>query len=177
MADGDTVDIGDTVDMVRELYEGCYRRLVGQLFAICGNLGEAEDAVQEAFVQAVEKPRRFAQLDNPEAWLRTVALNAVRRRYRRATRFHGLLSRAGVPETTMTGLTADRVALVAALRQLPYEQREAIVLHHIVDLPVREIAVQLGVPEGTVKARLSRGRAGLAPLVHEFDDAEEVNHV
>jgi RNA polymerase sigma-70 factor (ECF subfamily) len=47
MADGDTV---------RELYEGCYRRLVGQLFAICGNLGEAEDAVQEAFVRAVEKP-------------------------------------------------------------------------------------------------------------------------
>ena len=51
-------------------------------------------------------------------------------------------------------------------------------LHHIVDLPVREIAVQLGVPEGTIKARLSRGRAGLAPLVHEVaDDAEEVNHV
>jgi DNA-directed RNA polymerase specialized sigma24 family protein len=104
MADGDTV---------RELYEGCYRRLVGQLFAICGNLGEAEDAVQEAFVRAVEKPQRLAQLDNPEAWLRTVALNAVRRRYRRATRFHGLLSRAGVPETTTTGLSADRVALVA----------------------------------------------------------------
>lgn len=169
MADGDTV---------RELYEGCYRRLVGQLFALCGNLGEAEDAVQEAFVWAIEKPRRFAQLDNPEAWLRTIALNAVRRRYRRATRFHGLLSRAGIPETTTTGLSADRVALVEALRQLPYEQREAIVLHHIADLPVGEIAVQLGVPEGTVKARLSRGRARLAPLVHEFaDDAKEVNHV
>ncbi|WP_410786869.1 RNA polymerase sigma factor [Kribbella sp. C-35] len=169
MADGDTV---------RELYEGCYRRLVGQLFAICGNLGEAEDAVQEAFVRAVEKPQRLARLDNPEAWLRTVALNAVRLRYRRATRFHGLFSRAGLPETTTAGLSADRVALVDALRQLPYEQREAIVLHHIVDLPVGEIAVQLRVPEGTVKARLSRGRSRLAPLLHEFaDDAEEVNHV
>ncbi|WP_344240741.1 RNA polymerase sigma factor [Kribbella hippodromi] len=180
MADGDTV---------RELYEGCYRRLVGQLFAICGNLGEAEDAVQEAFVRAVEKPRRFAQLENPEGWLRTVALNAVRQRYRRALRFHGLMSRAGLAETTTAGLSADRVALVEALRHLPYEQREAIVLHHIVDLPVREIAVQLRVAEGTVKARLSRGRSRLAPLVHEFaddaddataegaDDAEEVNHV
>jgi RNA polymerase sigma-70 factor (ECF subfamily) len=168
MADGDTV---------RELYEGCYRRLVGQLYAICGNLGEAEDVVQEAFVRAVEKPRRFAQLDNPEAWLRTVALNALRQRYRRATLFRGFASRA-VPETTTAGLSADRVALVEALRQLPYEQREAIALHHIVDLPVREIAVQLGVAEGTVKARLARGRARLAPLVHEFaDDAEEVNHV
>lgn len=165
-------------ETVRELYEGCYRRLVGQLFAICGNRGEAEDAVQEAFVKAVEKPRRFAQLDNPEAWLRTVALNVVRRRYRRANRFHGLLSRQVVPVTTTTGMSADRVALVEGLRQLPYEQREAIALHHIVDLPVREIAVQLGVPEGTIKARLTRGRARLAPLVQEFaDDAEEVNHV
>jgi DNA-directed RNA polymerase specialized sigma24 family protein len=51
-------------------------------------------------------------------------------------------------------------------------------LHHIVDLPVREIAVQLGVPEGTVKARLARGRTRLAPLVREFaDDVEEVGHV
>lgn len=167
-------------DTVRELYEGCYRRLVGQVFAICGNAGEAEDAVQEAFVRAVEKPRRFAQMDNQEAWLRTVALNVLRSRYRRATRFHGLLSRQAAPVTTTTGtgMSADRVALVEALRQLPYEQREAIALHHIVDLPVREIAAQLGVPEGTIKARLARGRARLAPLVHEFaDDAEEVNHV
>ncbi|MFF0269926.1 RNA polymerase sigma factor [Kribbella sp. NPDC004536] len=162
-------------DRVRELYDGCYRRLVGQLFAVCGDLGVAEDAVQEAFVRAVEKPRRFAQLDNPEAWLRTVALNAVRRRYRRAAKFQGLLSRVDVPETVVAGLSADRVALVEALRQLPYEQREAIVLHHIADLPVGEIAVQLRVPLGTVKARLSRGRARLAPLVQEF--AEEVNHV
>jgi RNA polymerase sigma-70 factor (ECF subfamily) len=165
-------------DSVRELYEGCYRRLVGQVFAVCGNRGEAEDAVQEAFVRAVEKPRRFAQIDNQEGWLRTVALNVLHSRYRRATRFHGLLSRQVVPVTTTAGMSADRVALVEALRQLPYEQREAIALHHIVDLPIREIAAQLGVPEGTVKARLTRGRARLAPLVHEFaDDAEEVNHV
>ena len=52
---------------LRELYDGCYRRLVGQLYALCGNLGEAEDAVQEAFVRAVEKPRRFKSVDNPEA--------------------------------------------------------------------------------------------------------------
>lgn len=164
---------------LRDLYHGCYRRLVGQLFAVCGNLGEAEDAVQEAFVRAVEKPRRFDRVENPEAWLRTVALNVVRSRYRRITRFHGLLAKAAIPPPgTAPGLSPDHVALVEALRQLPYEQREAITLHHIVDLPVREIAVQLGVPEGTVKARLTRGRSRLAPLVREFaDDSEEVDHV
>jgi RNA polymerase sigma factor (sigma-70 family) len=163
---------------LRELYDGCYRRLVGQLFAICGDLGEAEDAVQEAFVRAVEKPRRFARVDNPEAWLRTVALNVVRSRCRRATRFHGLLARAAAPPGPAPGLSADHVALVEGLRQLSYEQREVITLHHIVDLPVHEIAVLLGVPDGTVKARLARGRGRLAPLVHEFaDDVEEVDHV
>ena len=164
-------------ESLRDLYDGCYRRLVGQLYAICGNLGEAEDAVQEAFVRAVEKPRRFARVDNPEAWLRIVALNVVRRRYRRISRYHGLLSKAAPPGPA-PGLSPDRVALVEALRQLPWEQREAITLHHIVDLPVREVAVQLGVAEGTVKARLVRGRARLAPLVRAFvDDAEEVGHV
>lgn len=166
-------------ERVREIYDGCYRRLVGQLFAICGSLTEAEDAVQEAFVRAVEKPRRFAQVDNPEAWLRTVALNVVRTRYRRAGRFRGRMAEAmPPPNSQLPGLSADHVALVDGLRQLPYEQREAITLHHVADLPVREIAVMLGVPEGTVKARLARGRSRLAPLVHEFaDDAEEVGHV
>jgi RNA polymerase sigma-70 factor (ECF subfamily) len=162
---------------LRELYDGCYRRLVGQLFAVSGNLGEAEDAVQEAFVRAVEKPRRFARVDNPEAWLRIVALNVLRSRHRRETRYYGLLAKAAPPGSA-PGLSPDRVTLVEALRQLPFAQREAITLHHIVDLPVREIAVQLGIPEGTVKARLARGRARLAPLVREFaDDTEEVDHV
>jgi DNA-directed RNA polymerase specialized sigma24 family protein len=164
---------------LRGVYDGCYRRLVGQLFAICGNLGEAEDVVQEAFVRAVEKPRRFARVDNPEAWLRTVALNVLRSRYRRATRFRGLLAGAPPSSGHVPGLSADHVALVAGLRQLPYEQREALMLHHIVDLPIREIAVLLEVPEGTVKARLSRGRSRLAPLVHEFadDPAKETENV
>jgi RNA polymerase sigma-70 factor (ECF subfamily) len=49
-----------------------------------------------------------------------------------------------------------------ALQQLSLGQREALVLHHVVGLSVDEISDQLGVPAGTVKARLSRGRAALA---------------
>jgi RNA polymerase sigma factor (sigma-70 family) len=166
-------------DRLRELYDGCYRRLVGQLFSICGSVGDAEDAVQEAFVRAVEKPRRFRGLDNPEAWLRTVALNVLRSRYRRATRFRRLLAGTPPPPEHVPGLSGDHVALVAGLRQLPYDQREAITLYHVVDLPIREIAVLLGVAEGTVKARLSRARSRLASLVHEFadDPAKETENV
>ena len=169
-------------ESLRDLYDGSYRRLVGQLYTVCGSLSEAEDAVQEAFVRAVEKPRRFAAVDNPEAWLRVVALNIARSRFRRQDRHRQLVTEVLSPPESAPGLSPDHVALVEALRQLPYEQREAIALHHLVDLPVREIAGQLGVPEGTVKARLARGRAGLAPLVREFaddaaQDAQEADHV
>jgi RNA polymerase sigma-70 factor (ECF subfamily) len=58
---------------------------------------------------------------------------------------------------------------VAALRQLPEPQRRALVLHHVCDLPVHEVAAEVGAPEGTVKARLSRGRAALRTVLG--DDA------
>ena len=59
------------------------------------------------------------------------------------------------------------MAVVAALGRLPEDQRRALVLHHIADLPVAEVAREVGVAVGTVKARLSRGRATLALLLAE----------
>jgi RNA polymerase sigma-70 factor (ECF subfamily) len=61
--------------------------------------------------------------------------------------------------------SVDNVALVAALRQIPEAQRRAIVLHHLAGLSVAEVAHEVGAPEGTVKAWLSRGRAALAALL------------
>ena len=69
---------------MREVYDVSYPRLVVQLFALTGDLADAEDAVQEAFVKALGKGGGFEQVDNPEAWLRTVALNHVRNRWRHA---------------------------------------------------------------------------------------------
>jgi RNA polymerase sigma-70 factor, ECF subfamily len=66
----------------------------------------------------------------------------------------------------------DQVALIAALRQLPDTQRVAIVLHHLCDVSVDDIADEMGTPVGTVKARLSRGRAALLPLLHDDDRTE-----
>ncbi len=54
-----------------------------------------------------------------------------------------------------------------ALKQLPEPTRRAIVLHHLCDLPVDQVAAEMGVPVGTVKARLSRGRAALASLLSD----------
>jgi RNA polymerase sigma-70 factor (ECF subfamily) len=71
------------------------------------------------------------------------------------------------------------VALLAALRRLAPPTREAVVLHHLADLPVGEVAATLGVPVGTVKARLARGRAALARFLADDDPvplSEEIRH-
>jgi RNA polymerase sigma-70 factor (ECF subfamily) len=149
---------------LRELYDASYARLVGQLTAVTGSRTEAEDVVQEAFVRAIGQRRRFAAVDNPEAWLRTVALNIARSQWRRVRRHLALLPEL-LPDDPPADLSPDRVALLTALRRLPRAQQETIALHHLADLPVAEVAATLGVPVGTVKARLSRGRTALANLL------------
>ena len=64
-----------------------------------------------------------------------------------------------------------RVALARALQQLPADQRRAIVLYHLGDLSVAAVAAEMGVPVGTIKARLSRGRATLATLLGDSEGA------
>jgi RNA polymerase sigma-70 factor (ECF subfamily) len=161
----------DGVEAVQEAYRACYRRLVAQLFTLTRDLAEAQDVVQEAYARALVRPEHFLGLSDPEMWLRTVAMNLARSRFRRQRIFERLLSSGRVdrPEATVPGLSPDRVALVAALRRLRRPTREAVVLHHLADLPVEEVAATLGVPVGTVKARLSRGRAALARYL--TDDA------
>jgi RNA polymerase sigma-70 factor (ECF subfamily) len=156
-------------DAVRVVFEASYRRLVGQLYAVCGDLTEAEDVVAEAFARAVQHQRTFVRLDNPEAWLRTVAVNVSRTRYRKALRMvHGQQDAACHP-----ALDEERLALMAALRKLPHGQREAIALHYLADLPIHEVAEATGTTTGTVKSRLSRGRDALAVLLADLPDSSE----
>jgi RNA polymerase sigma-70 factor (ECF subfamily) len=160
-------------DRVRAVFEASYRRLVGQLYGVCGDLAEAEEVVAEAFARAVQHQRTFSRLDNPEAWLRTVAVNVSRTRFRRRLRIVSR-ERAAVDHPATDD---DRLALMAAMRQLPAAQREAIALHYLADLPIHEVAAATGSPVGTVKARLSRGRAALAVLLADLpDSSEEARH-
>ena len=153
-------------DRVRAVFEVSYRRLVGQLYGVCGDLTEAEEVVAEAFARAVQHQRTFERLDNPEAWLRTVAVNHVRNRWRHL----GVVRRVRVPAPGGPGaveLTPDHVALVTALAQLPHDLRLTAVLHYVADLSTTQVAAELDIPEGTVKSRLSRARAALAELLRE----------
>lgn len=157
---------------LEDVFYASYRRLVVQLYGVVGDRAEAEDVVQEAFVRAVAAGQRFTRTANPEAWLRTTAINLHRSRWRKLRNFSRIKERVAAPQD-VPGLDA-RLDVIAALRSLPADQREVVALHHLADLPVAAIAQELGLPEGTVKSRLSRGREALAQAL---STEEEVGHV
>lgn len=148
-----------------EFYNASFARLTGQLHALIGNRDEAQECVQEAFVRAWQHRRTLEKAKHPEAWVRTTAYRLAVSRWRRVKLSRRPPDRAVGAPAWSDAADESRVALVAALRQLPESQRQALVLHHLCDLPVQDVAREVGAPEGTVKARLSRGRAALALLL------------
>ncbi|MBF9129544.1 SigE family RNA polymerase sigma factor [Plantactinospora sp. S1510] len=148
-----------------EFYHAHYRSLTVQLAAYSGDLGQAQDLVQEAFCRAFARWSRICRYDDPLAWVRRVAWNLATSRWRRLRTAQLFLARQR--EEHAPGPSPDRVALTAALAGLPANQRRAVVLHYLADLTVPEVARQEGVPEGTVKSWLHRARAALAAQLTE----------
>ncbi|GAB3057124.1 SigE family RNA polymerase sigma factor [Intrasporangium mesophilum] len=166
----------DDDDVIRAVYDLSYRRLVTQVVALCGNRSEAEDVVQESFLAALTHRRDFAEAANKEAWLRTVALNVLRHRWRRARVAGRVLPkfRADLRIDLGAHASEDHVAIVDALSRLSLPVRVTVVLHYIADLSVAQIASELSVPEGTVKARLARARAQMAGHLSDREEADYV---
>jgi len=154
-------------------YTTSFSRVVNQVYAMVGDREEAQDCVQEAFVRAWSHRRRLDGAGSPEAWVRLTAYRLAVSRWRRVVRSRRDPDRALQPLGDRPPPDEARVALMAALDQLPRDQRHALVLHHLCDMPVTEVAAAVGAPVGTVKARLSRGRATLQSLLAE----EGASHV
>lgn len=160
---------GQTSDL-QDLYARSYGRLVGLVCLVSGDQGAAEEVVQEAFVRLIQRWTFVQRYDDPEAWVRRVALRLLSNRRRKARNGLFAARRHGV-DAPQAGPTGDRIDVARALRLLPVAQREVVVLHYLVSLSVQEVAAELSVPVGTVKSRLSRARAVLATSLRE-----EVDH-
>jgi RNA polymerase sigma-70 factor (ECF subfamily) len=155
-------------------YEANYERLVVQLFAVTGNLQDAEDVVQEAFARACVRWQRLHTYDLPAAWVRRVAFHLALQGLRRARRTLGLGRRLGPPRQPQ--LAADQLELADALGRLSLRYRQVLALHYLADLPVEQIAGDLALPVGTVKSRLARARQRLAAQLTDGKEADR-DHV
>jgi RNA polymerase sigma factor (sigma-70 family) len=152
-----------------------YRRVVfSTALRLCGKFADAEDLAAETFLRAYRALRgydrdRTTSLQ-PRPWLLTILLNLWRNSLRTAARQPDLV--AEVPEVADPGEGVEQAVqrretgreLAALLATLPPEQRAAVVLRHVSDLPVAEIAAILRRPQGTVKSHISRGLRRLREL-------------
>ena len=143
-------------------YHAHYGNTVAMVYGFTGELAEAQDIAQEAFCRAWQRWGYVAGYDNPAAWVRRVATNLAHSRWKRARRAAAGLLRMRHRPLDAQPVDPEHIAVVAALRKLPLPQQKALVLHHIVDLPIEEVAEHLDAPVGTVKSWLHRGRGALA---------------
>jgi RNA polymerase sigma factor (sigma-70 family) len=134
-------------------------------YVIAGNAADAEDAAQDAFVKAWRALGRFREGAPFRPWLLQIVANEARNRRRSAGRRAHLALRAATeqpsgdaaPSPEASLLSAEvRDALLAAVNELPEDQRTVIALRFFVGLSEHEVAETLSVPEGTVKSRSAR---------------------
>lgn len=128
--------------------------------------GDADDAYQEVFLTYHRRRPEFNDEEHRKAWLITTALHCARRvrlsswrtRVVPLSREHLDAGGSGVADD-FTLATDEQNVLFRALRSLPENQRSVLYLFYFEDLPVARIADLLGLEPGTVRVRLSRGRA------------------
>jgi RNA polymerase sigma-70 factor (ECF subfamily) len=171
------------VAAARQGDRGALERLLSRhydpVFAVCrrltGNEADAADATQEALIAIVRGLPRFDGRSRFSTWIYRVAVNAsldeLRRRKRRPEPLESLATAAVVGEATAA--IDQRLDVDAALRALAPEFRAAVVLRDLCGLDYAEIGDILQVPAGTVRSRIARGRANLAPLLGNPDPAAD----
>jgi len=149
-------------------------------YVITGSAADAEDAAQEGFVRAYRAIGRFRRGAPLRPWLLRIVANEARNRVRSSGRRHQLelrLSEGFRPGDTAQSPEAVAVAsderrrLLAMVSALGEEDRLVIASRYLLELNGEETAAALGIPEGTVKSRLSRALDRLRSRVQEATDA------
>lgn len=151
------------------------RRIFGVAYKFTGKYEEAEDLTQEIFLRVFRSLDRFDCSANFGTWLYSVSRNHCIDRYRSGRREREALV---VREVSLEDFASGRFdphrlleardskqMLTSALKTLPVKLREAVVLRDLHELTYQEIVCRLGLPEGTVKSRINRGRLELGRVL------------
>jgi RNA polymerase sigma-70 factor (ECF subfamily) len=161
-----------------ELVKAHTRRVYGICLRFTGKDSEAQDLTQDVFLRVFRTVQSFRAGEGSfSVWLTRLTRNLLIDHYRRTKKDRITDSIEGqlplLEESTRAETRADSVlagreaseALQGALARLSPELRETVILRDLEEMEYREIAQILGVPEGTVKSRLNRGRAELARVL------------
>jgi RNA polymerase sigma-70 factor (ECF subfamily) len=180
---------------VPRLLEAHGSRIYSLALRLCRRHEDAEDLVQEVFLQAFRKWGQFDGRSSPTTWLFTIAVRACQRMHRRRAgqprrmeslealapfRERGIaVVSAETPEGMTAGERREAVARVeAAIAKLPPEFRLPLVLKDIVELPLADVAAALGLKPATVKTRVHRARLRLRQaLLRELPPAAYTRQV
>jgi len=148
------------IDGFDEWYLENYRDLHASLTIVLADGDRATEAVDEAFVRALERWPRVRAMSSPSGWVYTVARNAARRSMRQVKREQQV---AEALHDDHPGAAPDDVVVVwDAVRRLESRQREVIALRYFLDLKERDVAATLGLAPGTVARLLHDARKQLA---------------
>jgi RNA polymerase sigma-70 factor (ECF subfamily) len=163
----DQADVDRVLAGNLEAFEGIVRRWQGPLinlaYRFCRDRGRAEEMAQEAFLRAFNALGQWRREAMFSTWLFSLATRLYCTQLRRIP-IHSLslddIPEPRNPERTDAGLAEEETAraLRRALDTLPPKYREPLLLYYFHELDVTAAARTLGLPEGTLKARLSRGR-------------------
>ncbi len=156
-----------------QAFEALYRLHVDKVYGLClrmtGNVSEAEDCVQEAFIQAWNKLDKFRGDSAFATWLHRIAVNSVLGRIRKSKREQDRIEAVAQtsPPPLSTGDTGDLRDLSEAIDRLPEGARHVFVLHAVYGYSHEEAGKMLGIAAGTSKAQLHRARRLLAQQLEE----------
>jgi RNA polymerase sigma factor (sigma-70 family) len=141
----------------KTFFEDERERLGRALYLVTGDIGEADDLAQDAFVRVFEGWDRIGTMDSPTGYLYRTALNLHRSRRRKRT---SSARHESVPiDRDELAVVEDRETIVRSLAQLTPNQREALVLTEWLGLDSEQAADVMRINASTVRVHLSRARA------------------
>ena len=150
-------------DEFERAFRSAYRSVLQTVTLVLQDRGRAEEVTQDAFVRLYERWGGAVAYEQPEAWVRKVA---VRDAIRRANRERVVPVVALVDTQTAVDRLPD-LDLLRAVGALPPKQRAAVALHYLEDLPVDAVAELMGVASATVRQHLFKARSKLAERLGE----------
>jgi RNA polymerase sigma-70 factor (sigma-E family) len=149
---------------ITAMYHAEYRSLVRMSAVLLGDVGTAEEVVQDSFIAMHGAWRRLRDADKAVHYLRRSVMNRSRSvlRHRVVIDKHLPAGEPDMPSAEQSAITRfERSAVIAALRTLPDRQREALVLRYYLDLSEEEVAAAMEISRGAVKSHTARGKAAL----------------